>query len=91
VWLSTSDAKSDDDIKQELRSFRAAFSRVLHSNLTRAIRFILPNTISLNPIAGMATQAADQFIFKKLLPANGPIAFINNKLPPVWRNNPYRN
>lgn len=91
AWLSTSDAKSDNDIKRELGSFKAAFSAILHSGTTRAIRFILPNALGLSPVASIATQSVDHFIVEKLLPTNGPIAFINNKLPPVWLNDPYKN
>jgi hypothetical protein len=90
-WLKSSTDKSDEAIKHELTSFKAAFANFLNTGTTRVARFVLNTALSAKmPVAGIAIDVGQQFIIDKILPANGPIAFINNKLPPIWTDNPYK-
>jgi len=90
-WLKTSDNKSDDEIREELRSFRVAFSNFLNATSTRVARFVLNNAVSAHaPGGGIVLDGAQQFVLDKIFPANGPVSFINNKLPPLWKNDPWR-
>ncbi len=87
-WLKTSDAKTDQDIKDEIKSYTTAFKNMLGKFQIRLARFAFTTSLgtgtSLNPIIGLAVGAADQFLFDRLTKRNSPIWFINNELPKLY-------
>ena len=91
-WLKTSDAKTDQDIKDEIKSYTTAFKNMLGKFQIKLARFALTTSVgaatSLNPLVGVAVGAADQFLVDRLIKRNSPIWFINNELPKLY--DPYK-
>lgn len=91
-WLKTSDAKTDQDIKDEIRSYTTAFKNMLGKFQIRLARFAFATSVgtatSLNPMVGLAVGAVDQFLIDRLIKRNSPIWFINNELPKLY--DPYK-
>lgn len=91
-WLKAGDLLSDEDIKKAINSFRAKVISALGGRIGKTIRFIVSTGIGVGmgavagPAAGVAIDAVDEFVLESIIKKPGPISFINNSLPKLYKN-----
>jgi len=90
-WLKNIDTKSNKEIIDAINSFSEKISSFLKGDVATLTKIIISAGVGLtilNPIVGAATgvgiSVLDEFLLNKVLKSNGPISFINNKLPRLY-------
>lgn len=87
-WLGTSHRLTDSEIKDYMASFRAKLAGAVHSSFGTTIRWLVSTGVGLMPMYGTAIGAAcgliDAFLLEKVLPYDGPVAFISRKYPSIF-------
>jgi hypothetical protein len=87
-WLRSTDAESDDDIKEQFSAVREALKRAVHGTAGRAVRFAVTTAVGLTPgvglIAGPSAAALDSFLLEKVVPQPGPYSFLSRTYPSVF-------
>jgi len=93
-WLAGLDSATDDEIIEQLESFKAAAGNFLAGMKGKALRLLITSGVGFVPIVGNVVgtlaSALDSFIVEKILPSSGPVSFVNNMLPSAFEVNKMR-
>jgi len=85
-WIGNIDTLTDKEIQDQMSSFNSKLPSWLRARDGTALKFLAKTLIgSLYPPAGLAVGVLDQFVFDKVIPKNGPIMFINNMYPSIFK------
>lgn len=89
-WLWSIESETDEEIKEHVNDFREKIGEFYRSPLGRTIRWITGVGTGLIPTAGFAISASlgaiDTFLLEQLLPNNGALVFLNQKIPSIYQN-----
>jgi hypothetical protein len=89
-WLTTTDAMSDDEIIQQIRSFSKIVGRTISGEVGQNIRFLITNGIGFVPVVGpvmsIPLSILDHFLIEKIFPRSGVSAFIDDMYPSLFEN-----
>lgn len=88
-WLRNTDTASDAEIQEMVTGLNARLSSIFHGRVSRTIRFLLGAATDfvsgVPPGSGLATGILDSFLFEKVIPRKGPVVFINNLYPSIFK------
>ena len=82
-WLSELANRSDEEIKDELGSYRSWLGDCLNLKATRILRFVVGQAAGLVPGVGIAWSFVDDFFLDRFRRSE-PVAFVNRLLPSVF-------
>ncbi len=88
TWLKQIDRMSDEEIRDQIESFRSAVGNFMGRTSGKVVRLLVSNGLgvipAVGPLIGLAASIVDSFLVEKLFPVSGPISFINRRLPSVF-------
>lgn len=86
-WLRTiNNNTSDKEILDYINNFKAKISNSVNSGQGKIIRFLANTVIGVfNSPASIGLGAVDTFVADKILPQNGVVSFVNNKIPSIFK------
>ncbi|HVQ37855.1 MAG TPA: hypothetical protein VMS31_10005 [Pyrinomonadaceae bacterium] len=88
TWLKQIDRMSDEEIRDQIESFRSAVGNFMGRTSGKIVRLLVSNGVgaipAVGPLIGLAASVVDSFLVDKLFPSSGPISFINRRLPSVF-------
>lgn len=87
-WLRTTDSLTEEEIAAMVNSLRAKVLTAVGGNAGKVVRFVVSAGLGavLNPIAGVAIDGVDSFVLDAIIKKPGPVSFINNALPKLYKN-----
>jgi hypothetical protein len=93
-WLSNIDSVTDEEIRNQLESFKNRIGNYLPTKKGKTLRLLVSSGIGMAanfatgfPVIGLVSSAINTFIIEKIFPSSGPISFINNMLPSTFAIN----
>jgi hypothetical protein len=90
-WLSITNEMSDKEIEEEAQNLTGHIGSFIHSDIGRSLRFFVINAIGFVPLVGqiasIGLSAVDEFLIEKIFPYSGPISFIDNLYPSIFKKN----
>ena len=93
-WLAGLNSVTDDEMREQLESFKTAAGNFLAGMKGKALRLLITSGVGLVPVVGNVVgtlaSALDSFIVEKILPSSGPVSFVNNLLPSAFEVNKMR-
>jgi hypothetical protein len=89
-WLFTAVDISDTELADMFTALRPRLGALVRSGPCKAIRWAFGNGVSLIPVAGpllgAAIGAVDTFLLESVLPSRGPLAFLDNQYPSIFKS-----
>lgn len=87
-WLRTiNDRTTDEEILSYINSFKGKLANFYNSTSSKTIRFLANTAVGLlSAPASIGLGALDTFLLEKILPENGIVSFVNNKIPSIFRD-----
>lgn len=87
-WLTNinmTDAATEEEIKEQINSFRVGLGNRLESKYGKIFRFVVSNIIGLlcGTATGVVISSLDNLVLEKIFPSHGPISFINHSIPSI--------
>lgn len=90
TWLWSQESIDEEELKERLNSFRQKFTDFFKTGKGKAISWLASSGIGFVPLVGSAvgtiTSFYDKFLAKEVLPHQGALTFINNKLPSIYKD-----
>jgi hypothetical protein len=88
AWLAKSEKLNENEIRDMVGSVTARVGSLLHSEKGGQLRFVANlSTTFADPITSVITSTVDRYIIDKVLKPSGPIAFLNQTYPSLFRQN----
>lgn len=99
-WLRTTEEVPDGELSERIRSVQNKAGALVRDRKGKVVRWLvnsaigaLPVTAAFGPTAGAvagpllgaAVGALDSFLLEKVLPASGPVAFLNNSVRSILK------
>ncbi len=88
-WLRTTDEISDQDLKARIDSLRAKVAMAMGGTAAKVVRFLTTTGVGFIPVvgqvAGPVASAVDTFLLDKVFPRSGPLAFLEELLPSMFK------
>ncbi|MGH7800516.1 MAG: hypothetical protein ACREOW_07790 [Thermodesulfobacteriota bacterium] len=89
TWLWSQDNIDETELKERLNSFSQRWKDFFKTVGGKTISWLASTSLSAIPIAGNIIGAGmsfyDKFLAREVLPHEGAITFINNKLPSIYQ------
>lgn len=89
-WLFSADDITDTELADMYTALRPKLGALVRSGPGRVMRWAFGNGVGLIPVAGpllgAAVSAVDTFILESVLPSRGPIAFLDNQYPSIFKS-----
>jgi hypothetical protein len=89
TWLWSQETINPDELKEMLEAFSQKFKDFRQTQLGKTIYWLVSNGLGFIPkigiLASLGLSFYDEFLAKDVLPKEGAITFINNKLPTVYK------
>lgn len=89
-WLTSCGAATDDEIKEQVSSFRAHAGLIMSSGIGKSMRFLITSGIGFASIPDIQAISLglgffDGFVLDKILPRSGIAAFVNDLYPSIFQ------
>jgi|GEM_PF-4376553 hypothetical protein len=86
-WLEDTAGASDDEINEMISSFKAKAGEFYNSKAGKILRFfITTGSDFIIPFSGAGLGLIDNFLLERVLPDNQALAFLNNKVPLIYKD-----
>ena len=86
VWLNNIDALSNADVEEYLKGYTDLIKDFGHSIFGKTLRLLTSSGADLIlPGSGFALNAADTFLFSKVIPKKGSVLFLKNDYPRIFK------
>jgi hypothetical protein len=84
-WLMSSSSLSDQDIQDAMSDWSNKLGVAYRSKYGKTMRWLIPLITSSVPVVPQAYSFLDTFVFDRLVPQSGPIAFISELYPSIYK------
>jgi hypothetical protein len=92
AWLRSVDDFDDEELLERIQNLRGRLGNAANATGGKLVRMVATNGIGfvpvVGPILGFAASALDEFLLGQLLPEAGPVGFVGNLYPSIFRKPP---